>query len=916
MNATSKNVTINVKNAKYLVFAVFLFYSVMMTATAVLLDWPTWVLIYTASTAIIMSVLTLIPKFPEINYMYAITTATMLNVAIFSWKENSFYQSGIVLCGVALLLSLFMNTRVVIYQSVLTVLLLLTHLFVLKTIPFQNMGDICNFLMRIPALLAVQILLIFVIFKINQTYNSLKASIDKAHHAEQSKSDFLANMSHEIRTPMNAIVGMCELILRETDISESVREDCFGIQTSGRSLLSIINDILDFSKIESGKMEIIEQEYNIASMLNDVINMSMTRKGDKKIEIIVQVDPNLPCGLIGDEMRIRQIIINLMTNAIKFTERGTVTIRLSQTKQEYGINLNVSVIDSGIGITPENLEKLFTSFQQVDTKKNRSVEGTGLGLAISKSLIQRMGGFISVTSEYRKGSEFHFVVPQKVSNSEPFISVKDVEKIQAVGYVDMHKFGSDAVAQQYSELISEMIQGLNVNCRWFSNMDALKETIENGEVTHCFIGKEEYLAEKEYYAQISKKCEVVIVQDRVNAVEPPNGMKCIYKPFYALSVASVLNNESMVLNMNERRGASIRFIAPKARVLIVDDNIINLKVAVGLMRPYHMQLITAESAKAAIAMLRSKDIDLVFMDHMMPDIDGVEATKMIREMEDAYYRNLPIIALTANAINGVRELFLASGMNDFIAKPIELSALDRVLKKWLPQNYIQAPTAEDVRTRETIKVLKKVSGNTFFNPDSGLVYTGGDMDTYLDILKVFVGKEEGKKEYIDKLYQSQDWKNYVIEVHALKSSSLSIGATDLSELAKKLEHAGKAGDYQTITEEHEAFLQQYEKVTREADKYLHENTVTDKGEAAEDNTDIPEVDCKQLEAYFADILAAVDNFDGDEIVRIAEEVSQYSYQGRILSEDFHKVRELAEDFEYDDIKSYMNKISEQLMIHS
>lgn len=907
------NDSIYIKNAKYFVYAVFIFYSGMMIVTTALLDWSSWIICYTVAVALLVSFVTFARKISPGFGMYLIATATMLNVTVFSWAENSFYQSGIVICGVTLLLSLYMNIRLIIYNAFMSVALMAVHLLVFRTIPFETTADVCNFLMRIPALFAVQILLAVVIYKINLSHVSLASSAEKAMRAEQSKSEFLANMSHEIRTPMNAIVGICEIILRDHNISDSVREDCYNIQASGRSLLSIINDILDFSKIESGKMELVEQEYNIASTLNDVINMAMTRKGSKKIEIIVQVDPDIPSGLIGDEIRIRQIIVNLITNAVKFTNQGAVTLKISQTVQEYGINLNVAVIDSGIGITPENLEKLFTSFQQVDTKKNRSIEGTGLGLAISKKLITSMCGFISVRSEYGKGSEFRFVIPQKVANQEPFICVKNAESVNAVGYIDMHKFDNPVTPMKYKELITDMINGLHVKCRWFSNADALKEAIATDTITHCFIGKEEYISNKEYFAAAAKKCEVIIVQDRVNAVIPGDNMKCIYKPFYALSVVSALNNESVVLNINERRGAMIRFIAPKARVLIVDDNIINLKVAVGLMRPYRMQMMTAESAKAAIAMLRSKDIDIVFMDHMMPDIDGVEATQMIREMDDEYYKKLPIIALTANAINGVHEMFLAAGLNDFIAKPIELSALDRVLKKWLPPQSILVPSSDDFRATEPQRATPSVDTNDFFNPDNGLVYTGGDTDTYLDILDIFIRKADGKIEFINGLFDKEDWKNYVIEVHALKSSARAIGASQLSELAKRLELAGKAGDYKVIVEENAELMKQYKLVAEEAKKHFNLKRPKPAAETEAVSAEpLPELDTEHLDGYIAQIIEAADNFDGDEVVRIVKEASEYVCNGFVLSKLLDGVRVLAEDFEYDEIKPALEKITEKL----
>lgn len=730
--------------------------------------------------------------------------------------------------------------------------------------------------------------------------------LEMAQQASSTKGDFLANMSHEIRTPLNAVVGMCELILRENDISDTVRDYCFSIQNSGRSLLSIINDILDFSKIESGKMELIMEEFNIASTLNDVINMALTRKSDKPIEIIVKCDPDIPVGLIGDELRIRQVMINLVTNAIKFTNRGCVVIRVSQTKHDYGINLSVSVADTGIGISPEGLEKLFNSFQQVNTKKNRSVEGAGLGLAISRNLVTSMGGFINVSSVSGSGSEFRFVVPLKVSDNKPFVSIREPEKIHAACFIDMTKFAMPKVAKEYASLIADLKASLNADFEMFDSLAALKRAVSEKKYTHLFTGREEYIANRGFIEGLSADTDVIVVQDRLNAIELPPNMKCIYKPFYIMTAASVFNNEKLLLNINERRNSTVRFVAPKARVLIVDDNIINLKVAVGLMRPYHMQVLTVDSGRAAISMLRSKDIDIVFMDHMMPEMDGIEATHEIRSMEGSYYKNLPIIALTANAVNGVRDMYIEAGLNDFIAKPIELSALDRVLKTWLPREMIQAPSSRSERRssgerRKTEKPKEKAAPESeLLSSETGVFYTGGDIDAYNEILEVYVSKANEKHDYILKLFNEKSWKNYVIEVHALKSSSLTVGSKPLSELAKELELAGKAGNYSLIEEKNSAMLEMYMQVAELGRKYLNIAAPPAAETPAEpDKSSLTAITAEKAGEFIEKIKSACEMFDGDEVSKICAEASLYAVGDIALKPLFDAVKADIDDFEYD-----------------
>lgn len=521
----------------------------------------------------------------------------------------------------------------------------------------------------------------------------------QAEAASRAKGDFLASMSHEIRTPINAVLGMDEMILRESS-DDKILDYAYDIKRAGSTLLNLVNDILDFSKIESGKMDIIPASYNFGDLLDDLIDIIRPRAEEKGLKLKIQAEPGIPVHLYGDEIRIRQVITNMLVNAVKYTEKGCVCLEVSGRRIPDGnVVLYVSVKDTGMGIKEEDKEKLFETFRRLDENRNRNIEGTGLGLPITMRLLELMGSRLEVESTYSKGSDFHFYLEQKVLDEE------------IIG--DFHK-----------------------------NYEQKKKEIN------------------------------------------------IYKE---------------------------KFIAPDARLLVVDDNEVNLKVFLGLLKNSQMQIDTAICGKDCLALMQQNKYHIIFMDHRMPGMDGIETLKYSKVMEDNLCKDSVIIALTANAISGVREMFIGEGFDDYLSKPVIAARLEEMIQKYLPEEMVIKTVGEQM-DKET-KKPGSIMGNSIVDWEEGRNFCKGDEEFYREMLQAFLDSHYDIE--LQDFYKAPDFEGYCIKIHSIKTNLKNIGAIEASGLALELElHFKENNSIQYVRQKHSEFILVYKEVEKAVSDYL------------------------------------------------------------------------------------------------
>lgn len=586
-------------------------------------------------------------------------------------------------------------------------------------------------------------------------FKTLHYEAELAEHANQAKSEFLSRMSHEIRTPMNAVVGITEIMLRD-NLTAQQREYMEVLHHSSLALLDIINDILDFSKIEAGKMELVEAAYSTKVLFHDLQMILKNRAEQKHIELLFEIDDKLPEYLYGDELRIRQCIINLVNNSIKFTDKGSVMLLVKvEDSSENTVRVRIEVQDTGMGIKPEDLEKLFGAFEQLDTQKNHTKEGTGLGLSITQRLVELLGGQIKVESTYGQGSTFYFTINQQISSEK---------------------------------------------------------------------------------ASVKRKLT--------------------------------------------------SFIAPEAKVLIVDDNEINLEVATGLLGPMKMQLTIAKSGVEALEKIQNQHFDIIFMDQMMPVMDGTEAARRIRALPEPLCR-IPVIALTASVTQRSKKMVLEAGMNDYVSKPIDMDIMKETLQKWLPTELVIEADSEVEAVEVKPESAVEIEG---IDVTSG-IKNCGSLESLKKLLgdyhKVIPMKSSLIRQYLD----NEFWDEYHIEVHGLKSASRTVGAMELAREFEKLETYSQNEAHEAILSETEAVLQYYE-------EYINLLKIF----SVQDNDTVNELTESLFRESMERILGAIEVFDIDTIDGEIENLIKYKLPDKYV-EGFGQVQIYAADVDYSNLKN-------------
>ena len=721
---------------------------------------------------------------------------------------------------------------------------------------------------------------------------SLIKSIEMLGKTERSKQGFLMNMSHEIRTPVHATCGVCEALQQEEDVSY-IHNHLKYIGASGLWLVGVLEDLIDFSVLQTKKISLDNQEYRTADMINTVSNVCMAIRASRRIDFIFDVDATLPTTFFGDRNRVCRIIGGIINNAFKFTEKGGIRLSITQSKDIGGVSLLITVTDTGCGIAPAKLKAIQETFRSRELNVFPSEQGVGLGLLMIYYMVSLMGGDISIQSQVGRGTLVNVILPQKVMDDKAFVASYDRKTIC---FIEDDAIADTQISGAYEELFSHMGQQLKTSFTYCNSMVNFQERLRNEDFENILVTAREYEGYKSYFDELAQWHRLVIAADFDEKAYLHNNSMCMV--IYPFQVASLVAAFQQPEQNDKPAAEEARFAAANATILVVDDNQMNLQVMERLLRPLQVKVCLANSGSEAISLVRKEVFDLIFMDHMMPEMDGIETMKRIRNLPDGSCRNLPIIALTANNVAGVREEFISYGFDDFATKPIDKNTLHTLLKRHLPPEKCIEEVGEPICGDEPTNRDEYDFYIGALNTKLGVTYCGGK-DAYLDILEEYARKGNKNWKKIQELFDTQQWDRYAIEVHGIKSAMLTIGAKEISKQAKALEQAGKDKDITYILGHHQQMVDLYRRMLTDLQQYFGvEESHSVEDNEIEDMSSLVPISTDEVQQMLHEMEEKAFMLDGEGMLGFAEQMKGKTFSGKSLCTLVEEYRRKVEREDY------------------
>lgn len=897
------------------ILLVYTFLTIVLTGESLLLGWDKSAIVLLLLGLVINWSIHITDKIPESPRLWIYFILTMLAFFFYGIHETSIYDLAPSMIVLIIMFSTAENYRII-KLCVLTYFLTMWYDFVFivgNSVEFTALTVTRTLLHLVLVYLAGKLVNVVIQRRTKERINT-NHTIAELEEANRRVEDFLTNVSHELRTPINAVTGITTVMLKKEEDADK-KKDIFSIQMAGNRLFNQIEDILDYTEIDTGKVKVSEDSYTITSIVNDIITGNRLSERENMPELIFDIDVDVPSILLGDEKKIKKILNHLIDNAVKFTHKGGIYVRIYALTKPYGINLCIQVSDTGVGIAPEELGRITERFYQSSGGRNRKAGGLGLGLPIVFGMVDAMKGFVKIESTVGSGTTVSVSIPQKILDESTGMMVKNSENLCLACFLMSQQYEVPEVRNYYTQIISHMAQGLDIPLHRISNMDELQRLLAMYQLTHLFIGQNEYEQNQSYFENLALNIEVIMVADNKFTLPRDSRIKVLRKPVFCLPIIQILNAGASgdVEALRKKQ-----MICPGVRVLVVDDEPMNLMVAEGIFKNYQMIVKTATSGGKAIEICEKEDFDLIFLDHMMPEMDGVETLKHLRRIYADQSRVFTVIAFTANAVSGAREMFLQEGFDEFVSKPIEPLEMERVLRKVLPKSSILfVDEKEEKKERDEdnekrviskaempVEIVHKNNSeedrmeqleNAGIHTRSGIQYCCDDKGFYKEVLIQFATDANNKAATINDFYEKEDFDNYCIQVHALKSSSRMIGADSLSENAKRGEEASKKRDVDYIKAHHEELLDQYHQV---AQCILDVFDLESNDSVQVNQQDEIDLSGKELLLRLTELKEVLDTFEAEQAESLISEMGGAVYKGTSIGELLYDVQQDVNNFEF------------------